>query len=516
MELVKKNIHMDRVRAKAADQIAMDDDINISDSMPDAQTIILDKADVKIDEVKGTTDHVTVKGTLLFSILYQTDEENSSLYCMEGKLPFEEQIYMEGVANTDTVNVAWEIEDFSSSLINSRKLNIQALVALRLTLEELYDEETAVELCMEEPAEFCKKQMEIAEIAVSKKDIFRIKEEIPLPQNEPNIFQTLWKSIQLSNLHFVPMEEKIGIQGELKLFLLYEGEGEDAPVRTFTTTVPVQGTMECHGCMENMYADIRSTVSHQELEIRPDFDGEERVIGLDLVLDLDIRLYEQENVEILSDVYGVTKEIEAVTRQGQYRRFLPAEGAQHRILDRMKIQAGSPRMLQLLWSEGTVHMDHIQPVENGIAIDGSVEIRALYQTSDEKLPYSVLSGTIPFEYTMKIPGMSVTDTFHVNANLEQLAVNMVDSEELDVKAVLSFAAMVFSQVYEDVISDIRVSELDATKLAELPGIVAYVAREGDTLWQLGKKYYVPIAQIMEMNNLSSDKLEAGAKLLIVK
>ena len=51
---------------------------------------------------------------------------------------------------------------------------------------------------------------------------------------------------------------------------------------------------------------------------------------------------------------------------------------------------------------------------------------------------------------------------------------------------------------------------------ELPGIVVYVAEEGDELWELGKKYYVPLSQIREMNRLCSDTLKAGEKILIVR
>ena len=516
MELVKKNIHMDRTRAKATNQITLDDDMNISDTMPDARTVILDKAEIRLDEVKGTTDHAAVKGMIVFSILYQTDEENSTLYCMNGKLPFEEQVYMEGVSGTDTVNVEWEMEDFSVSLINSRKLNIKALISLRLFTEELYDEETAVELYMEEKAEFCKKQMEIAQIAVSKRDIFRLKEEVQLPQNEPNIYQVLWQSAAPSDFEFVPMEEKIGVKGLIRLFVLYEGEGENTPVRTFSTTVPVTGSIECHGCMENMLADIGCIVSHQELEVRPDFDGEERVIGLDLALELDIKLYEQDQIEILSDVYGVTKEIEAIKRPAQYRRFLPVETGECRIADRVRVRSGNARVLQPLHSEGSVHVENITITDEGLQVDGSLGIQTLYLASDDTMPYSATDAVVPFRHMIQVPGISSADTFRVRGSLEQLSVNMADSEDLDVKATLHFHAVVFSQVEEAVITEIRVEDLDAAKMGELPGIVAYVAREGDTLWQIGKKYYVPIEQIMEMNDLTSDTLKAGDKLLIVK
>ena len=41
-------------------------------------------------------------------------------------------------------------------------------------------------------------------------------------------------------------------------------------------------------------------------------------------------------------------------------------------------------------------------------------------------------------------------------------------------------------------------------------------RMGDSLWQIGKKYYVSVGRIKEMNNLTEDDIKTGDKLLIVK
>ena len=66
------------------------------------------------------------------------------------------------------------------------------------------------------------------------------------------------------------------------------------------------------------------------------------------------------------------------------------------------------------------------------------------------------------------------------------------------------------------IRDIRVSDPDPEKLGSLPGIVAYIVREGDSLWDIGKRYYVPVSQIREINELAGDEIQPGEKLLIVK
>ena len=51
---------------------------------------------------------------------------------------------------------------------------------------------------------------------------------------------------------------------------------------------------------------------------------------------------------------------------------------------------------------------------------------------------------------------------------------------------------------------------------KLPGFAIYYVKPGDSLWQIGKKYYVSVGRIKEMNNMTEDDIKAGDKLLIVK
>ena len=69
MELIKKNIHMDRVRTQAVSQITLEEDMNIPDQKPDVNSLCFDRASVMIDEVKPYTDYVQVRGRLCFAVL---------------------------------------------------------------------------------------------------------------------------------------------------------------------------------------------------------------------------------------------------------------------------------------------------------------------------------------------------------------------------------------------------------------------------------------------------------------
>ena len=50
VELVKKKIHMDRIKGQAATQITLEDDVNISDSKPDASKLIYDRGSVTLEK----------------------------------------------------------------------------------------------------------------------------------------------------------------------------------------------------------------------------------------------------------------------------------------------------------------------------------------------------------------------------------------------------------------------------------------------------------------------------------
>lgn len=314
MELVKKKIHMDRINGRAGTQMVLEEDVNISDNKPDANYLLSSKGEIIMEEIRPGENVVSLKGKLVVSILYLTDMEGMCA-SMEAVIHFEEKVNMEGVAGGDTILTESSIEDLTVGLINSRKFSVQAVASFMLEREEQVECETAVDLYHEEPVEYRKCVYPVIELVLHKKDIFRLKEEMELTGNLPNVFQTIWHHICFDHVEFKALEEKLSIQGEMRAFFLYEGEGDNDKTQWYENTVPFSGIIECHGCRENMIPDIQYHLGQCNVEVRQDFDGEERVFCVEPVLDLDIHLYEEENLEVISDVYGVDKEIEALTTQ---------------------------------------------------------------------------------------------------------------------------------------------------------------------------------------------------------
>jgi len=51
---------------------------------------------------------------------------------------------------------------------------------------------------------------------------------------------------------------------------------------------------------------------------------------------------------------------------------------------------------------------------------------------------------------------------------------------------------------------------------QTPGIILYIARAGDTIWKIAKKYRTTIDELKKMNDLELGKeIKPGTKLLVV-
>ena len=516
MDLIRKNIHMDRVKCKASTQVTMEEDVNISDQKPDAFRLITEKGRVMVEEVRPITDYVMVRGKLCYSILYLTDEDEKRPCCMESTIDFEEKVHMEGVSANDSVMVKTQLEDLNVGLINSRKMSIRALIFMSLYVEELYDEEAVVEVANSGPLEILKKLMNVTVLAVDTKDVFRIKEEVELPAGMPNMFHLIWKDLNVNAMDFRLMDGKVAISGELSGFFIYEGEGEDSPIRYYEVNRPISGMMDIGGCNENMIADIFYNVEHEDVEIRPDFDGEERIIGVDIAISMNIKLMETQTLQVITDVYGILQDVEPVLQKGSCKSLLMRNTGKMKVTNVIKIGDNNPKILQLCHVDGYLYKEDEEIVENGIKVSGVILVKVMYVTGDDEIPYSCITGNLPFEYTLDIAGINEDCTYQVEGSVEQLNATISDGEEIDVKAVLCFHAMAFEGEKEPMLKDIAIQETDVKIRGSLPGMVVYIAKENDHIWNVGKKYYVPIKSIREVNHLTKDELSSGDRILIVK
>ena len=559
LELVKKNIHMNRFKSNVATQVTLDDDFIVPDTMDDMARVILSSGDIQIESVKNQGERVLVKGKLNFQILYRKAE--GGFQTMAGHIPFEEPVNIPGLEEKDYLGVSWDLEDLTASMINSRKVSVKAIVTLVIRVETLYDAEAAIDVIeggtagreengwsmgpgemdgsswnlgyegeerrtendiygspLEESSEgmeILRRQADVAVIAVRRKDTYRIKEDITLSGSKPSIEQILWSEIRLRGATTKPLDGRIHVEGEVMIFAIYAGEGENTPVQWLEESVPFAGEVELPESVEGMIPSISVRLVHRELEAKPDYDGEMRDLELDAVLELDMKLYEEQQIELLGDFYSNSRELELESGEVCFDRLLSKNTGKCRIGEKVDLKTGD-RVLQICHNDGTVKIDEVEIKEDSLQIDGVLEVSLLYLTSDDSEPVRAETEMVPFHYEAETPGITPDSVYQLNTGLEQMTAVMAGGDTVEIKGVISLDILVLQPVKEPVILGVKEAPLDLEKLQELPGITGYIVQPGDCLWDIAKRFHTTRKQVIDANGLSGEQVRPGDRLILVK
>ena len=88
--------------------------------------------------------------------------------------------------------------------------------------------------------------------------------------------------------------------------------------------------------------------------------------------------------------------------------------------------------------------------------------------------------------------------------------------ELEIKAVVQINALILNRVVMQHISGVEERPLDMEAVKRLPGFLIYTVQPSDTLWDIAKAYHTTVDGICQLNELGTDLVKQGEKILIVK
>jgi len=437
LEILRKNVHMSRQKLHMVSQITLDNDYNVPDAKPDVGKLILDQGEIQVDDVRPEKGKILIKGALCANILYAPDFPEEQAQSMRVKIPLEEVMHMEGLEAGDNLKIDWEIEDLNVAVIHSRKINIRAIITFTAAAEEIYDEELPLEIRGEEGMQTRSEDKELLCLVSGKRDTFRIREELLLAGNQANIQEVLWRDISIYGTEVRLMEDKLSIKGELSVFVLYQGENEKQ-VQWISGTIPFGGLADFPGCSPELIGDVNAELSQKSVDIKPDHDGEQRIVQADAVLELDIKLYREEKIPVLADVYSLRKELTPEKKEVLLDTLFLKNFSRAVYSERLHIRQDDYSVLQICHTDGKTVIEETRITPEGLIIEGIILVQILYITNDDRIPICRAKGGVPFIHRIEAPGLDESCVYSLKGSVERITAVMADSQNAEIRAAVGF------------------------------------------------------------------------------
>ena len=535
MRLEKKNIHMNKIVKSETVIFFVSREERIMDADNEIENIINQKEIVTTDGVVTRENQITVNGTINYNILYYP--KNSEMVCGEEKeINFEENIKLMGINSEDNANVTMEVLSSSIKPVDGKNYIYKIQLKAYIIVEKIEDLDIATAIDTDSQGEnyennFAKensgknnvedimtKKRNIDSLAIiaDKTDTFRVSEQIAVSHGKPPIGTIVWSDIRIKNQNIKTMEGSIIINGQLSIFIIYIPEMENMPEQWLEQTIDFNGQLEMSEATEDVVSYIELWLNNVNVQPEINQDNEMRNLSVSALLKLNVKLYKETSIKIIEDVYKPGANLVPAMESKTYQKLLVKNASRTKEVVKMKIDKTKGQLLQICNSQAEIKIENILVRDNSLKAIGKIKTCIIYISSDDRHPICCQCRESNFEHGIDAEGIEGNDEYFLNWKVEQVNANMLNADEVEIKAVIALEAIVFKKVEQNFVTEINQEPVDMEALNSAPVLKGYIVQKGDTLWKLAKENYTTIEKIMTVNNLENETIKKGDRLLIIK
>lgn len=513
MDFFRKNLCANYKKGSIHYTITMDDDFNVPDAKPDIGSKLTERGEILLDKVGAGNGKANAKGSLCYRFLYRTEQGDCN--CMEGKISFEELIPFDSMEESDLIRCVPTLEDLTIRIIHSRKISVKAVVSLQLHVFG-QEEKDVLHDCAVPDCEYRYQTIRRKKLLFAQKDIYRIRDSISLNSSMPNIEEIIWQEISVDRLDFLACNGGVQIKGELDVFALYRDDADDEGNYSYQGKLPFSGNLSIQNCQENTVLEPFIESVEKILTAQKDDGGEVRVLEAEIVLHLDLWGYEEEEQEILADIYAPAYELTPKTQTLLFDTL----GVMKNVTCQIQKNAALPdaKPIRILNCSGVAGIEEVrwEPDEKKITLEGAAKVSVLYESGAETTQIGCMEQSIPMKEQYSLPNLPDDCDPIVLPGGERFTARSDGMQELTVQANLDYLLAASAKHETTVITEIECEEKDPAALNRRPDIVGYIVKEQDTLWDIAKRFDTTRQNIMECNHLTSEEVTKGTRLLIIK
>lgn len=516
-ELVKEQVFLDHSAGSEEVQIMLEGDIIVPDTKPDMAQLLQTDERVTIERTEASADRINYVGLLNLTMLYAAKDQGNTVHSIHLTRPLDDFINIEGATKDVWVRTKAEIVNIDYRTVNDRKINYRAIIRIVATAEQSNAHDIIVHIHDVPENQLLKSTLNVNRTIDVRLDRFQVKDQISLASSKPSMREILHTSVSIANREARVANGRVQISGLLIVATLYRGDAADSILELVESEMPFNGPIDIAGARDDMMANVALQVLDCNASIRPDEDGEDRIIDIEITIGAEAKVYCEESINTLEDAYSTTSALTFEKTPISYPRLVCQNRNQAQIREAVSIPQDSPGMLQNLRIKGLIHMDEVRVLEDKVIVEGAINTDLLYVAESDATPLASFQTVIPYRQVIEAKGAQPGMQVSVDATIDSATTNMQTPHETEVKFQLTFSTQVVNIHHASIISDVQSSEFSAEHLASQSSMTVYVVQPGDSLWKIAKKYNTSLDELVLVNELENgSKLSIGQKLLLLK
>ena len=507
MELELKKHGFDTYEAAAELTLSQEETAEtiVPDYCPDIARIIATEGSVCIHSRDLREGRGCVSGTVRVTVLYVPDGEGG-IRTLGFSMPFTAESEGRALAECAHFTVFTETETLETRILNPRKVFTHCKLVLRMTgyrrmqLAVCSDVEAAPELCVEKRQEH---QKAILLTHIAEKD-FTFSEELRLPSNRSGAAEILHSHITGTVTEGKIVGSKLILKGVFSVSILYRTQENSYGFHC--GEMPFSQIMEIDGVSEGAAAQVQLQLTGSDVQIDGG-DPEGRDFSVTLYVHATALLRQEQDLTLLHDLYSTNYDLTYDAEPMAFTAFYDTFSRRQAVREVLEIGVEAESVLAARAACGPVA---VSAEGSGTMLRTFVTVRALYldEGGAPLLAERTVEVSCPVDLSQECRAVvRAACTGEIQSSLTERGIEVRFSVEFQVEE--------SSQSKKLCIRTVRIDTETARDSAGAPSLVLRYRGEGNSFWELAKRYNTTIGAILRANQLESEADVPAEKLLLI-
>jgi len=516
-------VQVTNIREKPKTTITIEEDILVPDTKPDLREILLIDgksylSSREADQIVKSDDYISLSGEIELQTLYipERQEGNSPIIPIQTRVPFKDQWHT-SLNQGASLIMDCSVEKIDYMVINERKFRVK--ISLAITAKEYMDSKVDIfEGLADEEIQVLKETVEISNVALRKKDILSIREDL-LPKEDLRPENILKQELSIVENYKQCTGDKVIINGFIYvnlLFSVYQGEEACAPAHLihqmqerveFTQFIPIQQGGQWSGC--NVFFNDHDL----KVKLTQDEEGND-VFRLEGDLLTYIELYRNTEKEIIVDGYHKQKDFVCDFLEENSRTLTGTIASEASVREILSPESCGHEIEKILYATADIISAESKAEQGKIITEGQLLAKIICLAAEEEGIIFAVKEELSFRVVTAMPQLEGSEIICHKIYIKDLWAEKINNKQLEFNATILVCGEVMRPTPFRVLTNPAFEESSACK-EPLP-MVIYVCKSSDTLWHIAKRFKTSMESIRQTNCMENDTLSTGQKLLIIK
>ena len=303
---------------------------------------------------------------------------------------------------------------------------------------------------------------------------------------------------------------KLLLRGELVVTLLYLAGGEPRELLHYEHKMPISQIIEVPDLTEEALCETKLRLQCLRVQPRADSTGAVRLADIQSQISAFVKAYEKRTQTVVADCYATKMPLRVQRREVPFCTHLQSVNKAVQTQAVLELGELKAQTVEDCWAQGVGCS--LQNGARGTAATAEITVHLLCRTQEGELAHVQRSVTLEESFSLSGPVQELTSTLECVP--QTLRANVRPDGQAEVTLDCLLQGELYSVRRMTVCTDAVPEEGGETK--HVSALTLYFAQQGESLWDIAKRYRASVESIQKENALDNDIVSEERMLIVAR